>query len=119
MTAEATLVTETERTIRADQSRLEQFLENQFRNAVEHGGDEVTVTVNDVEEEAGFAVADDGPGIPEAERDRVFDPGFSTDEDGTGVGLAIIREIAQAHGWECRASESEDGGARFEFPIQQ
>jgi PAS domain S-box-containing protein len=64
-TDEVLLVTETECSFQADQSRLQQLLENLFRNAVEHGGDEVTVTISDLEQGRGFAVADDGPGIPE------------------------------------------------------
>jgi signal transduction histidine kinase len=64
---------------------------------------------------AGFAVADDGPGIPEDERDDVFDHGFTTAEDGTGFGLAIVERIAQAHGWSVSVTEGRDGGARFEF----
>ncbi|WP_044958209.1 sensor histidine kinase, partial [Halarchaeum acidiphilum] len=60
-------------------------------------------------------VADDGPGIPESERERVFDVGYTTAEGGTGFGLNIVREIADAHGWSVSLVESEDGGARFEF----
>ena len=63
----------------------------------------------------GFYVADDGPGIPADERDRVFEPGYTTDPDGTGYGLPIVRWITEAHGWAVSATESADGGARFEF----
>ncbi|OYR50485.1 ATP-binding protein [Halorubrum sp. Ea8] len=62
----------------------------------------------------GFFVEDDGCGLPE-ETERVFDTGFTTDEDGTGLGLAISERIAEAHGWEARAVTGESGGARFEF----
>jgi PAS domain S-box-containing protein len=98
--------------IRADEDRLRQLLENLFRNAVEHGGDGVTVTVGRLE--GGFYVADDGPGIPEARRDGVFDAGYSTSHEGTGFGLTIVREVADAHGWSLGVRESADGGARFE-----
>ena len=81
-------------------------------DAVEHGGRDVTVTVGDLDR--GFYVADDGPGIPEEERDRVFESGYTTAKEGTGFGLSIVAEIAEAHGWEVRATESADGGARFE-----
>ncbi|GAB6860535.1 GAF domain-containing protein [Haloplanus litoreus] len=78
------------------------------------GGDaQLTVTVGRTDD--GFYVADDGPGIPESERDRVFETGYSTDPDGTGFGLNIVRSIAEAHGWEVVVTESADGGARFEF----
>ncbi|QLG27450.1 PAS domain S-box protein [Halorarum halophilum] len=110
---EATLRVETERTIRADGTRLQQLLENLIRNAVEHVGDTVTVTVGDLPD--GFYVADDGPGIPPEERERAFESGYTTLSDGTGFGLPIVREIAEAHGWTVRLTDGPEGGARFEF----
>ncbi|MFB6175664.1 MAG: sensor histidine kinase, partial [Halobaculum sp.] len=83
--------------------------------AVEHGGPDVRITVGALDDGEGFYVADDGPGIPAGSREDVFDPGYSTAEDGTGFGLAIVREMAVAHGWDTAATESADGGARFEF----
>ncbi|MFB6174200.1 MAG: ATP-binding protein, partial [Halobacteriales archaeon] len=111
--AEAALVVETDRTIRADPGRLKQLMENLFRNAVEHGGENVTVTVGDMED--GFYIADDGPGIPEEDREEVFEAGFSTADEGTGFGLNIVREIVDAHGWEITVTDSEAGGARFDI----
>lgn len=112
-TVNARLVTETEQTILADPSPLKQLLENLVRNAVAHGDGEVTVTVGDLDE--GFYIADDGPGIPEHERDRVFEVGYSTKEEGTGFGLRIVEQIADAHGWDVSVTESQEGGTRFEF----
>jgi len=112
-TGEATLDTETDLAIRADRSRLRQLLENLVGNAIEHGG--TRVTVGDVAGGTGFYVADDGPGIPADERDRVFGAGYSTTEDGTGFGLNIVREIAEAHGWTVDVTEGAAGGARFEI----
>lgn len=63
----------------------------------------------------GFYVADDGPGIDPEQRDDVFEPGHTTAPDGTGFGLAIVERIAEAHGWTVSVTESEAGGARFEF----
>ncbi len=60
-------------------------------------------------------MTDDGPGISEAVRDGLFEPGKSGSEDNTGFGLAIVKEIVSAHGWEIRATASETGGARFEI----
>ena len=141
-TADATLVTDTDRVVRADYTRLQRLLENLLGNAVEHGSaspdsqapqdgfvrsatasrpqadaaehdDEgLTVTVGGLPD--GFYVADDGPGIPLEERERVFQSGYSTVEEGTGLGLAIVREVAEAHGWTVTVTESADGGARFE-----
>jgi PAS domain S-box-containing protein len=64
---------------------------------------------------SGFYVADDGVGIPRERRDRVLDDGYSTRPSGTGFGLSIVQEIADAHDWSVRVTESADGGARFEF----
>jgi len=97
----------------ADPDRFQQLLENLFRNAVEHGGDDVTVTVGSLGD--GFYVADDGPGIPADDRDEVFESGYTTSESGTGFGLAIVAEIVRAHGWSVDVAESEAGGARFEI----
>jgi len=110
---DATLQTETGLTIRGDRSRLRQLLENLFANAIQHGGTDVTVTVGALD--GGFYVADDGKGIPPENRETVFETGHSTVEGGTGFGLSIVSQIADAHGWEIRLTESEAGGARFEF----
>jgi len=73
----------------------------------------VTVRVGPLD--GGFFVEDDGPGIPEDERDTVFDRGYTTGDGGTGFGLAIVDRIADGHGWTLTLTESESGGARFEF----
>jgi Signal transduction histidine kinase len=86
-----------------------------MRNAVEHGGESVAVTVGMLDDETGFYLADDGPGIPDGERDQLFESGYSTTDDGTGLGLAIVRQIVEAHNWEIRVCESADGGTRFEI----
>jgi signal transduction histidine kinase len=112
-TAEATFEINEDATIRADADRLRNLLENLFINAVDHGGESVTVRVGPLGD--GFYVADDGPGIPAADRDEVFTPGYTTATDGTGFGLAIVDEIAGAHGWSVDVTESEHGGARFEI----
>ena len=99
--------------IRADRSRLQQLLENLFRNTVEHSSSNVSITVG--VSDRGFYIEDDGPGIPPEERDRVFDIGYSTADEGTGFGLAIVRRIAEAHGWNVSVVEGSTGGARFEI----
>lgn len=109
----ASLHSQTTQTLVADRSRLHQLIENLIRNAVEHGGDTATVVVGD--HDKGFYVADDGPGIPPEEREAVFETGYSTRDAGTGFGLNIVEEIADAHGWDVRIAESAAGGARFEL----
>jgi len=105
-------------TVLADEERLQTLLENLFGNAIRHAGEGVTVRMGPLESGRGFYVADDGPGIPEADRETVFDYGYTTAEAGSGLGLNIVERIATAHGWTVRATESEDGGARFEFEVE-
>jgi signal transduction histidine kinase len=145
---EADLRVESDMYVEADRDRLQQAFENLFRNAVDHVGPDVSLVVEPLhydadrgvtprttdasaEDEgesdrtrAGFAVEDDGPGIPAEDREHVFDYGHTTEEDGTGFGLAIVKEIVEAHGWEIRAVDGElasardrgeYGGARFEI----
>ncbi|MFC7137933.1 sensor histidine kinase [Halobaculum litoreum] len=88
-------------------------MENLLRNAVDHGGDGVTVTVGDCD--GGFFLEDDGPGIDTVEGGDVFEAGISTANGGTGFGLAIVSRIVDAHGWSVDVTESESGGARFEI----
>ncbi|WP_321169083.1 sensor histidine kinase [Halorubrum sp. CBA1125] len=63
----------------------------------------------------GFFIEDDGPGIPEETRDRVFEAGYTTAGEGTGYGLKIVNEIVVAHRWEITVTDSDEGGARFEI----
>ena len=126
-TGDATLAVESSPgQIVADRARLVELLENLFRNSVEHSttGDQtagegqytgVTVEVGPLLDGSGFYVADDGPGIPEPDRAVVLDHGYSTREEGTGYGLSIVTQIAEAHGWSITVSESDSSGARFEF----
>lgn len=110
-TNEATLAIETEQVIRADGNRVRHLLENLMRNAVEHGGGDVAVTIGELDD--GFYVADDGAGIPPAEREAVLDAGYSSVEDGAGVGLSIVASIVAAHGWDLDLANAD--GARFEI----
>jgi len=116
-TRDATLTVTGDATIRADESRLRQLFENLFRNSVEHGGRDASVTVEPItadEEVVGFAVADDGPGIAPGDQDEVFDSGYTTADEGTGLGLSIVHQVVEDHAWEISVTESETGGARFE-----
>ena len=113
-TGDSTLELRGDDRVRADPDQLESLLENLFRNAVEHGasGGPVSVTVGATED--GFYVADDGVGLPESEREAVFQRGVTTSEGGTGLGLSIVRDIADAHGWQVALQESGAGGVRIE-----
>jgi len=101
-TATLTVDTAAGERLAADAERLRTVFENLFRNAVEHGG------------EAGFAVADDGPGFGDTDPADVFEQGFTTRAGGTGYGLNIVEAVVEAHGWTVSASDGEDGGARFD-----
>jgi PAS domain S-box-containing protein len=103
----------------ADPDRLRELFSNLFRNSVEHAGADVDVRVEPLDFTEGFAVEDDGPGIPPEERDEVFDRGFTTASEGTGFGLAIVEQIAAAHGWTVSVTEGREGGARFEFHLDE
>ena len=104
-----------ELTIHTDPERFRSVLENLFRNSAEHAGNDVIVTVGALPDRAGFYVEDDGPGIPDADRADIFEAGYSTATDSSGFGLTIVKEIAEAHGWDISVTEGTDGGARFGF----
>lgn len=114
-THHASLRINTEFTVQADESRLAQVFENLFRNAIEHGNDDVTITVGELEDKSGFFIEDDGPGIPEDEREEVFKSGYSTSSTGTGFGLPIVKQIVEAHGWKIFVHEGAADGVRFEI----
>ena len=105
-TADSVLRVEGDPVIEANEDRLRHLFENLYRNAVEHGGPDVTVTVG---------VLDDEEGIPGSEREEVLAAGYSMTESGTGLGLSIVRQIAKAHGWEIEVAEAASGGSRFEI----
>ena len=117
-TDDATIDIVDEMTFQADPDRLRHVFENLFRNAVEHGGSDVTVRVGR-HNELGIYVEDNGPGIPVGKRDEVFEPGHSSAQGGTGFGLTIVKRIVEAHGWELSVADGTDGGARFEFEMSE
>ena len=112
-TAGATIEIEDEVTVGADADALKRLFENLCKNALEHAGSEVTIRVGVLPD--GFFVADDGPGVPADERERIFEAGYSTKDAGSGFGLASVRQLAVAHGWDISVTDSDMGGARFEI----
>ncbi|WP_297526455.1 sensor histidine kinase [Thiohalobacter sp.] len=91
-------------------------LANLVENALQAGADAIEVTAGD---DAGFLileVADNGPGIAEADRERVFEPFYTTRSEGTGLGLAVVRNTVEAHGGRIRVRPAETG-ARFEIRL--
>ncbi len=111
----ATVAVTDDCTFKADERLAKQIFENLFRNALEHGGEEVSIRVGQLADGDGFYVEDSGPGIPPGDREAVFDTGFSTSENGVGLGLSIVDGAVSAHGWEIAVTEGALGGARFEI----
>jgi len=118
-----------EGTLEGDPDRLAQALRNLARNAIEHTEEHDGLVRLDVTRLAPdrirFAVLDDGPGIPEDERERVFERFHRTDagrsrttSSGAGLGLAIVRAIAEAHKGTVRVEDSQNGrGAAIELVL--
>ncbi len=100
-------------TINGNRSQLQALFENLFRNAIGHGGENITVRVGPIED--GFYVEDTGEGIPQENREHVFEHGFTSGYSGNGIGLTIVSRIAADHDLDVSLSESPEGGARFEF----
>ncbi len=110
-TKDATLRIDGSKQIEGDPERLQQLFENLISNAITHGGPEITCAVGTGEERLYFE--DDGTGIPEADRELVFESGFTTEAGNMGLGLTIVQRIASAHGWELAITDGEAEGARI------
>ncbi|MFZ9286302.1 MAG: ATP-binding protein [Burkholderiaceae bacterium] len=99
---------------------LRRLLRNLLENAARHGGSEVRLQIGRSPQAEGFEirVSDSGPGVPESERERIFEPfyrlgGASERDGGVGLGLALVRQIAQRHGGTVSCEPAEGGGACF------
>jgi two-component system, OmpR family, phosphate regulon sensor histidine kinase PhoR len=114
--------------VRADADRLEQVLGNLIDNAIKYGRAEGTVTVSAQpldEDLIEVSVQDDGPGIPPASLDRIFerfyrvDKARSREQGGTGLGLSIVKHIVQNHGGRVWAHSDFGHGVTFYFTLPQ
>lgn len=103
------------RSIQGHYDPLRRAFSNLFRNAAEAMGGRGTIDVTVAGEGRGIVVtvADHGPGIPPELRGRVFQPYMTTKVDGTGLGLALVRQTVDAHSGTIAASETPGGGATF------
>ncbi len=105
-----------------DATLLARAMANLLENAEKHGGGATRVTVRFDEDAVAFEVADAGPGVPSEDLERIFDPFFRRPTDGhesLGLGLALVKRIAEGHGGEAYARAGEDGGAVIGFVIRE
>jgi len=107
--------------VRVERQDLDEMLGNLVENAAKYGGGSVFVTVEDGGDMARILIEDDGRGIPEVERARIFDRGvrLDTSKPGTGLGMAIVRDVAEIYNGSIELDESEDMGGllvRLELP---
>ena len=91
---------------------------NLLENAIQHGASRVVISLR-LESEIEIDFEDNGSGVPEALRQRVFDPFFTTRSSGTGLGLAVVQNLVLSHGGEIHLLEGEAGGARFHIRFPQ
>ena len=115
-----TVVGERATRVEADPVRLRQALDNLVSNAARHApGEEVVVTVEPGEDVVRIAVSDQGPGIPPAEQERIFEPGvrLGLDRAGSGLGLPLARAIAVAHGGELTVTSEPGMGSTFTLAL--
>ena len=106
--------------VEGDEVLLRQAFANLVRNAIEAcqrarvvPAVRVQGTVNAVDGIVEITVADNGPGLPASERDRLFQPFFTTRSDGTGLGLALVQKFIVTHNGRVWADDGADGGAIF------
>ena len=97
---------------RVERQDLDEMLGNLIENAAKYGGGSVFVTVEDAGDFVEMIIEDDGQGIPESERERLFDRGarLDTSKPGTGLGLAIVRDVVEIYGGTVALEKSEDLG---------
>ncbi|MGH8732947.1 MAG: sensor histidine kinase, partial [Burkholderiales bacterium] len=107
---------------RADPQALRRCLENLVENAVRYGSS-AEIDIEDSPQRLTIAICDRGPGIPESELERVFEPFYRLDDSrnmdsgGTGLGLSIAREIARGHGGEVTLRNAARGGLVAEVAL--
>jgi len=103
--------------VMADPLALERVMANLLNNALRYGAAPITVTLTQENHKASITVADHGPGIPAAQRERIFEPftrlesSRNSKTGGAGLGLAIVREICRGNGWEVSLDNPERGTA--------
>jgi len=103
-------------TVEADEQLLRQALFNLLINAIQAAdinGEIQIAGAKSNASEACLEIRDNGPGVPDHQRSEVFKPYFTTNEKGTGLGLAVVQQIVLAHGWEIECLPNTPKGAIF------
>jgi len=110
--------------VRGDARLLRRLVRNLLENARRHGGGTPieASTAAPSPGRVGLRVADRGPGVPDGERERIFEPfyrpaGAAETGEGYGLGLSLVRQIARAHGGDVRCLAREGGGTVFEVEL--
>jgi signal transduction histidine kinase len=109
--------------VHGDPRLLRRLVRNLLENARRHGaGSSVEVTLSGDAGTAALRVCDRGPGVPDVERERIFEPfyrpaGTREPDGGAGLGLALVRQIARKHGGDARCTARPDGGSCFEATL--
>jgi len=109
----------TDPVIACDAEQITQVLLNLMINALQlmPDGGSIVVELSSAGEQLQLAVADTGPGVPEADRAHIFEPFFYRREGGIGLGLSVVAQIVAAHGGDIRVTAGAEGGARFEIRL--
>lgn len=111
------------RPLAADRALLRRAVQNLLGNALRHARSRVEIELREAGSGVTIAIEDDGPGVPESQRERIFEPFSRLDESrskasgGYGLGLAIVRRIAERHGGCIACGVARLGGARFELQL--
>jgi two-component system sensor histidine kinase KdpD len=106
-------------TVNAPREVVAQAVLNLMLNAIAHAPPATDVDVSAVERNGGaeIIVRDRGPGIPAGDRDRIFEPFYTTRSEGTGLGLSVVRHLAREHGWRVTVNDAAGGGAEFRLVV--
>lgn len=105
--------------VMAPRDAVTQALLNLLLNAVDHApaGTRIELAAERKDGVADIVVRDRGPGVPAGERDRIFQPFYTTNAEGTGLGLSVVRHLAREHDWQISVGDAPAGGAEFHLRI--
>ena len=105
--------------LKLDLEGVRRVLINLVENALDAAGEDSTIIIQTREEDGKvcLSIMDEGPGVDRADRESIFEPYISTKQEGTGLGLAMVRTIIEEHGGTITVSDSPTGGARFDIEL--